>query len=140
MSRRDRHFADDMPEMENSASEPVSDATLLYDAAELNDIYQADPLYGDPDTTQTSFTEEEGEAILPSEIMEKEAAPKKRNPIVRFFKWIGSWRIWVKILVLALIVFGMTGAVMATTAIKEVEDVVKIMNEGAEDPMITIWE
>ena len=59
---------------------------------------------------------------------------EKGNPIARFFKWIGSWKIGVKILVLVLILALMSGGVMAMTAIKEVEDAVKIMNAGAEIP------
>ncbi|MBQ2160519.1 MAG: LCP family protein, partial [Firmicutes bacterium] len=58
----------------------------------------------------------------------------KPGGIKRFFHWIHSWRTWVKILVLMMIIFLLTGGVVAMTAVKTVEDVMQVMNKDAEIP------
>jgi LCP family protein required for cell wall assembly len=133
MRKTDRKLDDFIQEAENSYSETVSDATTVYDAAGLKNNDYAGLFSGEEDTDAV-FASEDDSVLLPSELAEQEVPKKKGNPIARFFKWIGSWKIGVKILVLVLILALMSGGVMAMTAIKEVEDAVKIMNAGAEIP------
>ena len=143
MRKRKEEFTEVMQETADIVSETVSDKTMLYDAAALNnDGYAGDLPYEDASdvyTEQESASEgyigqDEVYGVLPSDLNESEEPVKKANPIVRFFRWIKSWKMWVKILSLVLILALMTGGVMAASVYKEVEEAVKVMNAGTEIP------
>ena len=143
MRKRKEEFTEVMQETPDIVSETVSDKTMLYDAAALNnDGYAGDLPYEDASdvyTEQESASEgytgqDEVYGVLPSDLNESEEPVKKANPIVRFFRWIKSWKMWVKILSLVLILALMTGGVMAASVYKEVEEAVKVMNAGTEIP------
>ena len=99
MRKTDRKLDDFIQEAENSYSETVSDATTVYDAAGLKNNDYAGLFSGEEDTDAV-FASEDDSVLLPSELAEQEVPKKKGNPIARFFKWIGSWKIGVKILVM----------------------------------------
>ncbi len=79
---------------------------------------------------------DEEDVLLPSEIKElsesQEEQEKKPNIFKRFFRWIGSWKLWVKVLVLVLIFVLVTVGVIAATTINTVIDVVDEMNKDTE--------
>lgn len=138
MKKRDDQFTEIMTGLENTDPESVTGNTTLYNAS---DFKAADHNYifdDDEPVEEEPFSEEAGTVYGYDESPESEGEPeqslKKGNPIVRFFRWIKSWKLWVKILVLLFILGMMSVGVMAQTAIKEVEDAVKIMNAGAEIP------
>ena len=134
MKRRDNDFTEVMTGLENADPASVSGNTTLYNADDFKD---KGPVYEltDEEPAEEVTASEEAESSFAYEGFDvPEEEPVKANPIVRFFRWIKSWKIWVKILVLVLILGLMSGGVMALTAIKEVEDVVKVMNAGAEIP------
>ena len=143
MRKRKEEFTEIIKDTPDIVSEIVSDKTMLYDAAALNnDGYAGELPYED---TSDVYTEQEGASegytgqdevygVLPSDLNESEEPVKKANPVVRFFRWIKSWKMWVKILSLVLILALMTGGVMAASVYKEVEEAVKVMNAGTEIP------
>ncbi|MBR6225045.1 MAG: LCP family protein [Firmicutes bacterium] len=151
MKRRDKDFTEVMTGLENADPASVSGNTTLYDAADFTEQVSEGTASEDIDTEviNDEIIEPEGEDVevqaeetglegLPSEEMPEgtldPADAPKVNPFVRFGRWVKSWKMWVKIVALVCVLALMTGTVLGLTAYKEMEDVVKIMNSGAEIP------
>ena len=134
MKRRDNDFTEVMTGLENADPASVSGNTTLYNADDFKDKDSVYDLNDEEPMAEGAVIEEAESAFAYDDLKMPEEMPVKANPIVRFFRWIKSWKVWVKILVLVLILGVMSVGVMAQTAIKEVEDAVEIMNAGAEIP------
>ena len=130
MSRKDKNFDDftRVYDMSDELKKEETEAAETVEAAE-EDFAEA----AEDAAAEVSGAEQAEDGVLPSELSDAEPA-KKKNIFVRFFKWIGSWHIIVKILAL-LIVFALTTVgILAATAVKTVEEIVEEMNEDAEIP------
>ena len=134
----DREFRDmgydDLNDTASEAAESgtVDKTTKLYGIPEGYDGYEKGTSNADEDVTFNY--EDEVQEAAPEVDVENLAPAKKVNPFVRFGRWIKSWRLWVKILVLVVILAMVTGGVIAATAVKTVQEAVEVMNEDAEIP------
>ena len=111
---------------EDSGIREPGDVTFNYDSDETSE--GAD----DPENQGESAEEEDPEAVAADPAAEEPG--KKPNVFLRLGRWIRSWKMWVKILVLIILLILVTTGVLAITALRSVENAIDTMNQDAEIP------